>query len=329
MKKKFLALALALTHGSVMLASVEDAKPVATDSIANEVVAIDSSIAKVDSMAPVMTELKVEPELPDTVIDENNDTTTLVANKKLPEIREVTIGVSVGGGMGWYSSTPTNNKNRFAFRGGLNFDIPFGQWFSLNPEMLIATRGGGYKMEYASQREYKQEPHDENTPHKKHSMQYTETLWYIDVPINCKFSTRMNFSRKVTGRPFVSVGPSLCFGLYAKGEGKGLGTDYPEETSSYKPFQNVSPASDKSGKGDATSESFYSNFDFGANFRIGYDFDAGYSIAIGYQLGFLNIVNDNKWENADKAHYERYQCGTDYPSVRNNSFYITFGWNWF
>ena len=80
----------------------------------------------------------------------------------------------------------------FCFRAGLNFDIPFGQYFSFQPELLFATRGGGYKAEG----------------------NHAEHLYYMDVPLNVKLSKRMNLSKTMTGRPFVSLGPVLSLGMY-------------------------------------------------------------------------------------------------------------------
>lgn len=306
MKKSIVVLGLLALQSSTSFATVGDAQGVvAPDSVKAVVDQIDSAAAlvveeavKADSAAALVVEdsLPAVPEakvFDDTTIADLNEITELPAEKPLPELRETTIGVSVGVGGAWYNSKPVSNQGVFCFRGGLNFDIPIGQWFSLQPELLFATRGGGF---------------DANSEYGKISLK--ENLFYFDVPINCKFSKRMNISKTVTGRGFFSVGPVLSLGVYGKSEGDGVKN---------KVFQNDSE--------NEMEHAIYRNFDFSFNFRIGYDFDAAYSVAVGYQLGLFNLMNDGNFDDNEKYEYQALY-GDKFPEVRNSSLYISFGYCW-
>ena len=196
--------------------------------------------------------------------------------------------MTVGGGVANYRSDPKNDLTVPCVRAGLNFDIPFGQFFSLQPEWLFAMRGGGFE---------------------SNGQSFKEHLYYMDVPVNCKFSTRLNMSKKATGRPFVSLGPVFSLGLMADGDVEGK---------SYKPFQND--------PGNEISHAFYTNFDLSLNMRLGYDFDRGYSVAVGYQMGLTDLFADNLTQDEEKYYHKIY--GREFPSVHNNSFYISVGYCW-
>ncbi len=277
---------------AVATGKTDTASTLNTVSSVNDTTATTSTVKAADKLStlPVVHPSATVSDTAD--IYELNSPTALEEEKPLPEIRDITIGVMGGLGMSYYRSTPSNNRTAFVGRVGVNFDIPFGQWFSLNPSLEFATRGGGYT-ESGAARDY----------------DFKENLYYFDLPINLKFSTRYNLSQKITGRPFVSVAPVLSLGLYADGDCSG---------SSYHPFQN-----------DTEKEfqhSFYGNFDFSLNFRIGYDFDKHYTIALAYQLGLTDLVNDDL--NAGEKQYYESIHNNSLPSVHNNSIYITFGYNW-
>lgn len=288
MRKRIVVLGFLLSQTAAMFANVEDAQVVVADTDAVVVA------------EPVVPET---PAIPDSVISEDNDLIELDKQKPLPEYRWTTIGVSVSGGASWYNSNPANNRNAPCIRAGLNFDVPIGQYFSLQPELLFAVRGGGFKVISAQKVKGEMIPF-ENT--------LKENLFYFDVPINCKFSKRMNLSRVNTGRGFISAGPVLSLGVYGTSEGSATGTKN-------KLFQNDP---DKE-----TEHGIYRNFDFSFNFRLGYDFDAGYTFAAGYQLGVCNLMNDNKFTDADNRAYKPTYF-VDYPTVKNNSLYVSVGYRW-
>lgn len=288
MRKRIVVLGFLLSQTAAMFANVEDAQVVVADTDAVVVA------------EPVVPET---PAIPDSVISEDNDLIELDKQKPLPEYRWTTIGVSVSGGASWYNSNPANNRNAPCIRAGLNFDVPIGQYFSLQPELLFAVRGGGFKVISARRVNGRDEVYNMNNDLK-------ENLFYFDVPINCKFSKRMNFNRQNTGRAFVSAGPVLSLGVFGKSEGDGVNN---------KLFQNDSDAE--------CEHAIYRNFDFGFNFRLGYDFDAGYSFAAGYQMGLVNLMNDDKFDANETAYYGRtYYSG--FPTVKNNSLYVSVGYRW-
>lgn len=302
MKKHIVVLGLLLSQSSAMFASVEDVVVATEDNIvATEEVAADSAVA-----APVIIEnelpLVQEVAIADSVIDDElNDIIEMSPIKPLPEYRETTIGVSIAGGAAFYTSKPINNRVAPCFRGGLNFDVPIGQWFSLQPELLFATRGGGYTTDL----DYK----------------LKENLFYFDVPINCKLSKRMNFSSATTGRAFVSVGPVLSFGVYGVSKTDDLVEFKRDEANGMKNklFQNDPD--------EELEHPLYRNFDFSLNFRLGYDFDNGYSISAGYQMGLVNLMNDSNFDANEKEYYG-WIYGSKFPTVRNNSLYVCLAYHW-
>lgn len=302
MRKRIVVLGLVLTQAAALFATEENA-----DSTAAAQVSADSTLAAPDSAVAAEPVAPVVPEvvIPDSVISDDNDLYELEKQKMLPEYRWTTIGVTLGGGVAMYRSTPANNSSAACIRAGLNFDVPIGQYFSLQPELLFATRGGGFQVVSVRLNE-----NLEVEPANVFANDLEEHLFYFDVPINCKFSKRMNFSRQTTGRAFVSAGPVLSLGVFGKSEGDGLNT---------KLFQNDSDHEHQ--------VACYKNFDFSFNFRLGYDFDSGYSIMAGYQLGLVNLMNNEKFEESERKDYSViYASG--YPEVRNSSIYVSLGYRW-
>lgn len=238
------------------------------------------------------------------IVEDNNinpqHSAELSLDKTLPEVRFVTMGVSVAGGAGFYRSTPSSNGSVFSGRFGLNFDIPIGHVFSIQPELLFGTRGGGF---------------DISTPEMQAmgvKASFTDHLFYADLPINLKFSKRMHFG-KLTGRGFVSFGPQLSLGLGGRGKEELLG-----ETVKYKPFQTDTEAE--------LEDPMYENFEFGANFRLGFDTDKHISVALGYQMGFTEVFNEDMDWNAIQVYYDYY--GGNFPSIHTNAVYLQIGYNW-
>ncbi len=283
----------ALAADSASQVALTKTLPQSADTLSNSLRGVLDSTAKSASgsaQAVVTTDTtsgNVDPKLAeDSLMRLSNGTDEMVQAKPLPEVRFVTIGVTGGIGSSWYRSDPSNNMMAFCFRAGLNFDIPFGQYFSFQPELLFATRGGGYKAEG----------------------NHAEHLYYMDVPLNVKLSKRMNLSKTMTGRPFVSLGPVLSLGMYGTSKCNG-------HTSH--PMQNDAD--------DEMKDAFYDNFDFSLNLRVGYDFDKHYSVALGYQFGLTDIANDDLTKDEKVAYGEEYGC---LPEVHNNSLYITIGYNW-
>lgn len=289
MRKRLVVLGFALSQSVAMFATIEDAQSV-SDSVAvqtSPVLVVEDSVKRI-SEVPLDTA---------DYFDEQNDIIEMEAAKPLPEYRWTTIGVTFGGGLAWYNSKPINNRFAPCLRGGLNFDVPIGQWFSLQPELLFAVRGGGFKTEVGYNVE--------------------DNLFYFDVPINCKFSKRMNFSKTCTGRAFVSVGPVLSLGAFGKCTAKELDSEHPSVNN--KLFQN--------NPDEETEHAIYRSFDFSFNFRLGYDFDTDWSFAIGYQLGLVNLLNDANYDANEVKQYKSVYSD-NFPVVRNSSAYMTLGYRW-
>ena len=289
MRKRLVVLGFALSQSVAMFATIEDAQSV-SDSVAvqtSPVLVVEDSVKRI-SEVPLDTA---------DYFDEQNDIIEMEAAKPLPEYRWTTIGVTFGGGLAWYNSKPINNRFAPCLRGGLNFDVPIGQWFSLQPELLFAVRGGGFKTEVGYNVE--------------------DNLFYFDVPINCKFSKRMNFSKTCTGRAFVSVGPVLSLGAFGKCTAKELDGEHPSVNN--KLFQN--------NPDEETEHAIYRSFDFSFNFRLGYDFDSDWSFAIGYQLGLVNLLNDANYDANEVKQYKSVYSD-NFPVVRNSSAYMTLGYRW-
>ena len=289
MRKRLVVLGFALSQSVAMFATIEDAQSV-SDSVAvqtSPVLVVEDSVKRI-SEVPLDTA---------DYFDEQNDIIEMEAAKPLPEYRWTTIGVTFGGGLAWYNSKPINNRFAPCLRGGLNFDVPIGQWFSLQPELLFAVRGGGFKTEVGYNVE--------------------DNLFYFDVPINCKFSKRMNFSKTCTGRAFVSVGPVLSLGAFGKCTAKELDSEHPSVNN--KLFQN--------NPDEETEHAIYRSFDFSFNFRLGYDFDSDWSFAIGYQLGLVNLLNDANYDANEVKQYKSVYSD-NFPVVRNSSAYMTLGYRW-
>ena len=289
MRKRLVVLGFALSQSVAMFATIEDAQSV-SDSVAvqtSPVLVVEDSVKRI-SEVPLDTA---------DYFDEQNDIIEMEAAKPLPEYRWTTIGVTFGGGLAWYNSKPINNRFAPCLRGGLNFDVPIGQWFSLQPELLFAVRGGGFKTEVGDNVE--------------------DNLFYFDVPINCKFSKRMNFSKTCTGRAFVSVGPVLSLGAFGKWTAKELDGEHPSVNN--KLFQN--------NPDEETEHAIYRSFDFSFNFRLGYDFDSDWSFAIGYQLGLVNLLNDANYDANEVKQYKSVYSD-NFPVVRNSSAYMTLGYRW-
>ncbi|MBO4331873.1 MAG: PorT family protein [Paludibacteraceae bacterium] len=289
MRKRLVVLGFALSQSVAMFATIEDAQSV-SDSVAvqtSPVLVVEDSVKRT-SEVPLDTA---------DYFDEQNDIIEMEAAKPLPEYRWTTIGVTFGGGLAWYNSTPINNRFAPCLRGGLNFDVPIGQWFSLQPELLFAVRGGGFKTEVGYNVE--------------------DNLFYFDVPINCKFSKRMNFSKTCTGRGFVSVGPVLSLGVFGKSTAKELDNEHPSVNN--KLFQN--------NPDEETEHAIYRSFDFSLNFRLGYDFDSDWSFAIGYQLGLVNLMNDSNYDANEVKQYKSVYTD-NFPVLTNSSAYMTLGYRW-
>lgn len=299
MRKRLVVLGFALSQSAAMFASIEDAQTVsdsvaaqqntvfaAQDSVKSPVLVVEDSIKRI-SEVPIDTS---------DYFDELNDIVEMDAAKPLPEYRWTTIGVSLGGGVSWYNSTPVNNRNAVCVRGGLNFDVPIGQWFSLQPELLFATRGGGFQTSLGYNME--------------------DNLFYFDVPINCKFSKRMNFSKTCTGRGFISVGPVLSLGVYGKTTADAVNAELP--ALDHRLFQNDPD--------EETEHAIYRSFDFSFNFRLGYDFDSEWSVAVGYQLGVVNLMNDGNYDVNEAKQYSHFYG--EFPKLTNSSAYVTLGYRW-
>lgn len=237
----------------------------------------------------------------------------LQADKTLPEVRFTTIGASVAAGASFYRSTPTGDLTRFFTRIGLNFDIPIGQIFSIEPELLFGTRGGGFKME-----EFKYE--DIYNPQRVATgeCEYEDRLFYADVPINVKLSKRMKLFGQ-TGRGFVSAGPVISMGMGGKGKAKALNYETGFYTDKeYKPMQNDVD--------NELADALYTNFEFSGNFRLGYDTDKGISVAIGYQMGLTDLVNGSMDDNCEDYYKHFYK--NKLPQLHNNALYLQVGYRW-
>ncbi|MBR6042361.1 MAG: PorT family protein [Paludibacteraceae bacterium] len=288
MRKRLVVLGFALSQSVAMFATIEDAQPVSdsTEVPASPILVVEDPVKKTSEVALDTTDY----------FDEQNDIVEMDAAKPLPEYRWTTIGVSFGGGLAWYNSKPVNNRFAPCLRGGLNFDVPIGQWFSLQPELLFAVRGGGFKTEVGYNIE--------------------DNLFYFDVPINCKFSKRMNFSKTCTGRGFVSVGPVLSLGVFGKSTAKGFDDKEPVDN---KLFQN--------NPDEETEHAIYRSFDFSFNFRLGYDFDSDWSFAIGYQLGVVNLMNDANYDSNEVKQYKTVYS-ENFPTLTNSSAYMTLSYRW-
>ncbi|MCQ2191542.1 MAG: PorT family protein [Paludibacteraceae bacterium] len=299
MKKRIVVLGFLVAQTASLFATVEDATSATAET---PVLAVEDTV-KTISEAPVDTT---------NYFDENNDIIEMDAQKALPEYRWTTIGVTLGGGVSYYNSTPANNHNVPCIRGGLNFDIPVGQWFSIQPELLFSTRGGGY-----AQMGVKKTTNKVNDPGKPYEYDVVDHLFYFDVPINVKLSKRMNFSRETTGRAYISAGPVLSLGVFAK-----------DEAELWNGRKKVNAfVNELNAPGHEWEHALYRNFDFGFNFRLGYDFDFEWSFALGYQMGLVNLFNDSKFD-ASEADYYKKTYSESYPSLKNNSLYVTVGYRW-
>lgn len=301
MKKRIVVLGFLVAQTASLFATVEDATSATAET---PVLAVEDTV-KTISEAPVDTT---------DYFDENNDIVEMDAQKALPEYRWTTIGVTLGGGVSYYNSTPANNHNVPCIRGGLNFDIPVGQWFSIQPELLFSTRGGGY----AQTGFYKRNPQLVNEKERSFEYDVVDHLFYFDVPINVKLSKRMNFSRETTGRAYISAGPVLSLGVFAKDE-----AELRDGRKKINAFVN-----DLNTPGHEWEHAVYRNFDFGFNFRLGYDFDFEWSFALGYQMGLVNLFNDSKFDASEAVNYKDIYCCKSYPSLKNNSLYVTVGYRW-
>ena len=216
----------------------------------------------------------------------------LEMQETLPEVRFVTIGASVALGGSFYRTDATSDGAAFCGKAGINFDIPIGQVFSIQPELMFATRGGGFDLAGST---------------------YTDHLFYMDLPINLKFSKRMSLG-SLHGRGFFSVAPVISMGLYGKGE-----KEFGNSTTEYHPMQNDA---DKE-----LADALYKNFEFSTSLRIGYDLDNGLSFAIGYQLGLTDIVSSDMEKNVETYYKDKFY-GTSLPKLHNNSLFLQVGYNW-
>ena len=98
MRKRLVVLGFALSQSVAMFATIEDAQSV-SDSVAvqtSPVLVVEDSVKR-SSEVPLDTA---------DYFDEQNDIIEMEAAKPLPEYRWTTIGVTFGGGLAWYNSTP-------------------------------------------------------------------------------------------------------------------------------------------------------------------------------------------------------------------------------
>lgn len=237
----------------------------------------------------------VQPVVPkDTAtIESLNTRDSLVPEVAIPEVRLISLGVTAGLNMAGYRTNMEGGGMRLGGQVGVNMEFPIGQYLAIQPEMILSLRGGKY--DYAGVYGVK-EP--------------GESLLYMDVPINVKFSKRMG-----KGRPFISVAPMFSFGIYGSSTYEGVGPDGSATETKISVFQ-CDPELEQ-------EDAAYNNFDFGFCFKLGYDTDDFWSISAGYSIGLTEMYN----VSAEEEKFMKKHGGEE-PSLKNHNIFVTVGYRW-
>ncbi len=209
---------------------------------------------------------------------------------KAPASRSLLLGVTAGANMSTYSSDRDPNMG-FGGQIGINCDVPIDQYFSIMPELIFA---------------YKTVKIDDvflNNNNERISMESTDKMLYMSVPVNVKGSMHLGI-----GRPFIAVGPMISVGLYGQND---VGDSeillfQSDSNSEFKEYRENPP---------------YNNVDFAINFKAGYDFDFGLSVSAAFQLGLVNMY---KMPDSRKTLYK--EMGLD-TTQKSRSFSLVLGYN--
>lgn len=253
----------------------------------------DESVVEISNVSTEVVD--VQPVVPkDTAsIESLNTRDSLVPEVAIPEVRLISLGVTAGLNMAGYRTNMEGGGMRLGGQVGVNMEFPIGQFLAIQPEMILSLRGGKY--DYVGVYGIK-EP--------------GESLLYMDIPVNVKFSKRMG-----KGRPFISVAPMFSVGLYGSSTYEKIAQDGSVSENKISVFQ-CDPEMEQ-------EDAAYNNFDFGFCFKLGYDTDDFWSVSAGYSIGLTEMYNVSAEEKKLMNKY-----GGEEPSLKNHNIFVTVGYRW-
>jgi hypothetical protein len=176
------------------------------------------------------------------------------------------------------------------FQGGTFTEIPLGNYFSVQPELLFSTKGAISKTETSY-------PVPSNTGYTEYqiSLKATFTPMYLDFPIHLK----VNFASISSDKLTISFGPVFSYGLGGKAKISGSMNGTKIMGEAYL-FKNEKPViKDEYGNNlsvEAEATAILKRFDIGVSGFVSYEIKSHYLIGISYQIGLKDIGNNSDEE---------------------------------